>query len=183
MLINLDPNLAELIGAPTEFEAIAETVSEAVSCIAANFEQWAKIVNRLNFTIQVGRDFADGSQLKSPISSKVRSIKFTIVPSGSGTTFKIIAGVALIGLGLFSGGIGFLGMSGTTTALLGGALLLKAIFGGQKSPQDQEKDGKKSNIFSRPQQTVTEGGRVPILYGLHRCGWTIVSARVRNRLV
>jgi predicted phage tail protein len=183
MLIALDPRLAEMIGAPTEFEAVAETVAEAVACIAANFEPWKRVVSRLNFTVQVGRDFADESQLKSPISSKVRSIKFTIVPAGSGTVGKIVLGAALIGLGLFSGGIGFLGMSGTTTALLGGALILKAIFGGQKSPQDQERDGKKSNIFSRPQQTVTEGGRMPIVYGLHRCGWTIVSARVRNRLV
>jgi predicted phage tail protein len=120
--------------------------------------------------------------LLRPISKKVRTIKFTIVPSGSGTVGKIIAGVALIGLA-FMGGIPMLGMSGLTAGLLGGSLILGAIFGQQKSPQDQEKDGKKSNVFSRPQQTLSEGGRIPVVYGVHLCGWTVVSARVRNYLV
>jgi predicted phage tail protein len=183
MLICLDARLAELIGAPTEFEAVVDSVAEAVACLSANFTEWPRVAGRFNFTIQVGRDWADRSQLQSPISNQVQAIRFSISPAGSGSVGRIVAGVALIGLGLFSGGIGFLGLSGTTTALLGGALLLKAIFGVQKSPQDEERDGRKSDIFSRPQQTVTEGGRVQIVYGRHRCGWTIVSARVRNRLV
>jgi predicted phage tail protein len=182
MQIVLDDGLAALIGAPTQFDAVAGTVAEAVACLRANFERWAAIVPRLNFAISVGYDEVGEGDLLRPISKKVRTIKFTIVPSGSGTVGKIIAGVALIGLA-FMGGIPMLGMSGLTAGLLGGSLILGAIFGQQKSPQDQEKDGKKSNVFSRPQQTLSEGGRIPVVYGVHLCGWTVVSARVRNYLV
>lgn len=182
MQIILDESLAALIGAPNEFEAMVGTVAEAVACLRANFERWAAIVPSLSFRVTVGYEDADEGALHKPISKKVKVMRFSIVPSGSGQMGKIILGVALIGLA-FMGGLPFLGMSGMTTGLLGGALILGAIFGQQKDPASQEKDGKKSNVFSRPQQTVTEGGRVPAGYGVHLCGWTIVSAKATNYLV
>jgi predicted phage tail protein len=182
MQIVLDDGLAALIGAPTEFDAAVTTVAEAVACLRSNFERWAAVLPRLAFRVTVGYDEAGEGDLHRPISRKVRTIRFSIVPSGAGTVGKIIAGVALIGLA-FVGGIPFLGMTGTTSGLLGASLILGVIFGQQKSPKDQERDGRKSNVFSRPQQTLTEGGRMPVGYGLHLCGWTIVSARIRNYLV
>lgn len=182
MRIVLDEGLAALIGAPNEFEAAVSTVAEAVACLRANFDAFTAILPSLAFRVTVGYDDASEDDLHKPIAKKVRTMRFSIVPSGSGQMGKIILGVALIGLA-FMGGLPFLGMSGMTTGLLGGALLIGALFGQQKDPAGQEKDGRKSNVFSRPQQTVQEGGRVPIVYGVHLCGWTIVSARATNYLV
>jgi predicted phage tail protein len=179
MRIILDDGLAALIGAPTEFEAMVGTVAEAVSCLRANFDRWAAVLPRLHFRVTVGYDEASESDLQRPINRKVQVMRFSVVPSGSGTVGRIIAGVALVGLA-FVGGIPFLGMTGTTAGLLGASLILGAIFGQQKSPQDQERDGRKSNVFSRPQQTLVEGGRIPIVYGVHLCGWTIISGRIKN---
>ncbi len=182
MQIVLDDGLAALIGAPTEFDAAVTTVAEAVACLRANFERWAAVLPRLAFRVTVGYEEVGEGDLQRPISRKVRTMRFSIVPSGAGTVGKIIVGVALVGLA-FVGGIPFLGISGTTSGLLGASLILGAIFGQQKAPKDQERDGRKSNVFSRPQQTLTEGGRIPVVYGVHLCGWTIVSARIRNYLL
>lgn len=182
MQIVLDEGLAALIGAPSEFDAAVSTVAEAVACLRANFDAFTAMLPSLAFRVTVGYDEAGEGDLHKPIAKKVRVMRFSIVPAGSGQVGKIILGVALIGLA-FMGGLPFLGLSGTTAGLLGGALILGAIFGQQKDPAGQEKDGRKSNVFSRPQQTIQEGGRVPVVYGVHLCGWTIVSARATNYLV
>jgi predicted phage tail protein len=186
--IRLSPTLAGYIGSPTEIDIEVTSVGEAVRAIRANYPLLDAVVSRLSangigFVVRVGNQIVLESQLDSPIAPKVSTITITAQPCGSGGNqiFGIIAGIALIGLGLFSGGIGFLGMSGMTTTLLGGALLLGALFGQQKSPRDQEREGRKSNIFSRPQQTFSEGGRLPILYGVHLVGWTVISALVTNQ--
>jgi predicted phage tail protein len=178
----LDQGLAALLDAPIEFDAAVRSVAEAVACLRANFDRWTAIVPTLCFRVTVGYEEAGEGDLHKPIASRVKIMRFSIVPSGSGQVGKIILGVALIGLA-FMGGVPFLGMSGMTAGLLGGALLVGALFGQQKDPTGQEKDGRKSNVFSRPQQTITEGGRMPIVYGLHLCGWVIASAQVKNYLV
>lgn len=181
MRIILDPNFAAMIGAPTEFDAIVSTIADAVQCLKANFERFVSVASRLQFTIKVGYEEAGEEHLNKPISKRVQVMRFSVAPSGAGTVGRIVLGVALVGLA-FVGGLPFLGMTGTQVGLLGGALLLQTIFGGQKSPKDQERDGRKSNVFDRPQQTVTEGGRIPIVYGVHLCGWTIISGKVTNYL-
>jgi predicted phage tail protein len=182
MQIVLDQGLASLIDAPCEFTAAVSTVAEAVACLRANFDRFTAVLPSLCFRVTVGYDDAGEGDLHKPIARKVQIMRFSIVPSGSGQVGKIILGVALIGLA-FMGGLPFLGMSGLTTGLLGGALLIGALFGQQKDPAGQEKDGRKSNVFSRPQQTLVEGGRMPVVYGLHLSGWTIVSARATNYLI
>jgi predicted phage tail protein len=187
MLLILDPAIAQAIGAPLEFEAAVSTVAEAVAAIRANFPRWGAFASSyaaagLSYRIQVGRDELAESQLRSPISPKVRTIRIELVPVGSGGVGRVIAGIALIGLGLFAGGIGFLGMSGATTALLGGALLIGALFGQQKSPKKGD-DNRRSVGFSRPASTAGEGAALPVIYGVMLVGWIIVSANSRNYFV
>lgn len=188
MEIRIESGLATLLGSPLNFEAEVGSIKEAIACLRANFRSWDRVITSLanrgiQFRIQVGNQDCTAEQIPCPISKKVVNLKISVVPCGSGVVGKVIAGVALIGLGLFSGGIGFLGMSGMTTALLGGALILGALFGQQKSPQDQERDGRKSNVFNRPRSTVREGGRLPVCYGEHLCGWTVAYTRMRSYFV
>ena len=185
--IAIAPSIAAYLGAPSELPIEVGSVAEAIDALKCNFPAWAEVVKRLTsagvgFVVRVGHTIITEDQIGWPIPAKVERIVIDVIPSGAGgnKTFGIIAGIALIGLSLFSGGIGFLGMSSKTTLLLGASLLVGSIFGQQKSPKDQQKESGRSNIFSRPQNTTSEGGRVPILLGRHLIGWTIVSAIVRN---
>ena len=102
--------------------------------------------------------------------------------SGSGGGFgRILLGAALIGLG--ATGVGILGASPLTVALMGGALLsqgISSLFGRQNKPENDEGSGKKSQIFRNPAQSFTEGGKVPVGYGIHLVGLTIISFKIET---
>lgn len=173
----------------SEFEAEVSTVAEAIACLRANFPQFSGYLFEANqrgiaYKISVGWQDIEEKELVCPFSKKVRSITISPIPMGAGGNLgKIVLGAALLGLGL--AGVGFLGLSAQTLAITGGALLLggvSALFGRTKSPEDDEREGKKSLVFGSPTQTVREGGRVPILYGVHLTGWYIISARIRSYL-
>lgn len=179
-----------MLGMPERFTAVAKSIAEAIACLRANwrtFDQWLiRVANAgVNFTIQVGNQFAAEDQIGFPIDPKVQSIRISLVPSGEGGggggLFKIITGIALLGLGL--SGVGFLGIAAKTLALVGASLLVQGIssfFGRVKDPASDENAGKRSLIFGSPKQTVTEGGRVPVVFGLHLTGLNIISARIQT---
>ena len=189
--ITLDPRIAKQLGVPQSFRAVASTVLEAVRCLRVNwpaFDQW---LNRAaeagaQFIVQVGNQLASEDQINYPIESKVQSLRISLVPSGAGDGdgggfLRIIAGAALLGLGL--AGVGFLGIGAKTIAMLGASLLIQGIssfFGRVNDPSTDEANGKRSLIFGSPKQTVTEGGRVPIVYGVHLTGLNIISGRIQS---
>ncbi|MBW4478649.1 MAG: hypothetical protein KME54_17755 [Tolypothrix brevis GSE-NOS-MK-07-07A] len=158
------------------------SVAEAVASLRANFPRFATYLYEaahrgVNYQIKVGYQEIDDTQLCSPISPQVRSIRIIPVIAGAGTVGRIIGGVALIGLGLT--GVGFLGISATTLILTGGAMLLggiSSLFGRQSSPD--AKESKKSLGFGNPSTTTKEGGRVPIIYGVVVVGMYLVSAKI-----
>ncbi len=170
-----------------EFQAECSSVWEAIAAVKANFPKFVSYLadsaaRGLGFHIKVGYQSVSEDLLDRPFSRKVRRITITPVPvgSGGGGLFKVILGVALIGLAFT--GVGFLGLSPLALGLTGGAMLLggiSAMFGKVKDPNSDEKDGKKSMIFGNPSATIREGGRVPIIYGVHLSSWYIASARVR----
>jgi predicted phage tail protein len=104
-------------------------------------------------------------------------ISIVAVPAGAGGRgFRIIAGVALLGLGL--AGVGFMGIKAGTLAITGAALLLGALRGQQKAPKDEK--GLRSLMFSGPESTNKEGERVPLVYGDHLCGWLVFSQKITS---
>ena len=153
------------------------SVAEAIAALKANFKNFANYLfeaaNRgVNYQIRVGYQEIEEQHLKCPISKKVQSIRIIPIIAGSGAnTTKIILGVALIGLAVAT--------SSPTVALLGRSLLVSGIsglFNRQESPQDR--DDKKSLVFSGTSTTVKEGGRVPIIYGVALAGMYLVSAKI-----
>ncbi|PMB01920.1 hypothetical protein CEN49_26695 [Fischerella thermalis CCMEE 5273] len=160
------------------------SVAEAIAALRANFPGFATCLYEaaqrgVGYQIKVGFQEVDETQLYSPISKSVNTIRIIPVIAGAGTVGRIIGGVALLGLGL--AGVGFLGLSSTTLALTGGAMLLggissSSLFGRQASPD--AKESKKSLTFGGQSTTVKEGGRVPIIYGVIVAGLYVVSAKI-----
>lgn len=173
-----------------EFECVAANPWDVLQAIKANFPGFIKYLadsaaRGIGFHVKVGYQALGESDLKMQFAKKIRSFTITPVPvgSGGGGLFKIILGVALIGLAFT--GVGFLGLTPLALGLTGGVMLLSGIsemFGRVKSPKEEEKEGKKSIIFGSPEATIDEGSRIPICYGIHLCGMTVISARVRSYL-
>jgi predicted phage tail protein len=53
---------------------------------------------------------------------------------------------------------------------------IASFFGGTKN--DKSSESKKSLLFSGGSQTTTEGSRIPIVYGRHKTGIFVLSARI-----
>lgn len=165
------------------------SVAEAIAALKANFKDFANYLfeaahRGVNYQIRVGYQEIGEEHLKCPIAKKVQSIRITPVIAGAGTTGKIIAGVALIGLAVAAsyGIVGLLGVAPLTVGLTGGALLLQGI-SALFSRQDSPSEDKKSSLFGGTSTTVKEGGRVPIIYGVYLAFMYIVSAKITSSYV
>lgn len=91
---------------------------------------------------------------------------------GRGGVGRILAGVAFIGLGLITGGAGFLGLSATSLFLTGGALVLGGVASlltktPKAAPNADTKD-LESSLYSDAAGTGGQGRPVPVVYGLRR---------------
>jgi len=170
-----------------EFEADVKSASDVLSCLVANFPDFTQYLvdsasRGIGFYLKAGYQTLEESDLVKPFSAKVKSFTLTPVPTGSGGGFgKILLGVALIGAGLLIPG-GFLGLSSSTLLLTGGAMVLSGVsslFGQTKAPAD-EKNGKKSLVFSGGSTVIVEGSRIGICYGRHRVGMFVLSAKITS---
>lgn len=116
-----------------------------------------------------GKD-QDEATLTTPFAEGVTTLVIAPAVYGSGgAAFRIIAGVALIGIGLFSGF--------TPLALLGGALVLGGI-SQLLSPTPKNNEDNPSEFFSGPVNTVNQGNPVPLCYGRLITGSHVISAGI-----
>jgi predicted phage tail protein len=109
------------------------------------------------------------------------------VVAGAGAVGRIIAGVALVAIGLFVPGIGALGVQllvgvGASLVLGGVAQLLTPVpkipQGVSNSGKDTDDDPRKSYSFSGIQNTSRQGLPVPIVYGETVVGAVTISAGI-----
>lgn len=178
--IKLFGNLAALF--TSEVRVCVSSVAEAIASLKANFQGFGTYLldaarSGLHYRICVDGQELDSWLLTAPLPDGC-TITIAPIPRGAGNTFRIIAGVALLGLGV--AGVGFLGLSSSTLIITGAALLLGTLRGRVKSPKDSEREGKRSLIFGGPQTTNQEGGRVPIAYGIILVGWMLISSKIRS---
>jgi predicted phage tail protein len=179
-MIKLFGSLAELF-AP-EVDCKVQSIGEAIAALRANFRDFERYLieaaqSGLHYRVCVNGYEVSEQMINAPIPINCE-ITIAPIPKGAGNTFRIIAGVALLGLGI--AGVGFLGMTSTTLAITGAALLLGALRGKVKSPKDSERDGRRSLIFGGPSTTISEGGRVPIAYGIILVGWVLISQKTQT---
>ncbi len=190
--IKLYGNLAEFCGGQNEFEAVANTPAEAIRFLAVNFKGLDKHMSEQFYQVKLANTPLDYEEILYPAGYD--EIKIIPVVAGSGNIGKILAGIALIGLGFaFSGGLTF-GEFLKAPLLVDGAISWPALAGklgmvlvlqgvvGLLTPtpevDDSEGDPRNSFSFSGIQNTARAGTAIPVIYGDVITGSIPVSARV-----
>jgi predicted phage tail protein len=151
----------------SEWTVAATTPVEVIRAICANCSDFASALLRyseegIGYKVFRGKKpsgaILDESELMHPIIHEEMII--APVPQGSGGLGKVLLGVALLGVGLLTGG--------STWLLLGGTMLLQGVIG-LFSPQadtpksDNERDS--SFLINSGAQTSRDYDPVPLLYG------------------
>ena len=194
--IKLYGNLAEFCGGQNEFEAVANTPAEAIRFLAVNFKGLDKHMSEQFYQVKLANTPLDYEEILYPAGYD--EIKIIPVVAGSGNIGKILAGIALIGLGFAFAG----GFSGATTfgeflkapliangklswtalaGKLGMVLVLQGVVGlltPTPEVDDSEGDPRNSFSFSGIQNTARAGTAIPVIYGDVITGSIPVSARV-----
>ena len=181
------------------FEAVVNQPIDAVRFLKVNFAGLEKHMASQFYQVYIGEHIIDEDLLDFP--SGGLDIKIIPVVAGSGNVGKIIAGVALIGLGMFMGNVGFMGLlkapvfatnaAGAITGVnmfalagkIGMLLVLSGVAGlltpTPELPEDAD-DPIKSFSFSGVQQTTRSGTAIPIVYGKTLVGSIPVSTKIET---
>ena len=105
--VRLYGELANFCGGQNQFEAVINQPIDAVRFLKANFAGLEQHMSSQFYKVYVGEHNIDEELLDFP--SGGLDIKIIPVVTGAGNVGKIIAGVALIGLGMMTGNVGFIG--------------------------------------------------------------------------
>ena len=195
--IKLYGELAEFVG-HKEFEVQVDSLAKAVSFLINNFEGIDKFMSPKYYQVKIGNYEIDKSELTYPIGQE--DIHFIPVIAGAGRGFgRILAGAALIGVGIISGGTGFalnsaqgFGFFGGTLAAQAGNLGIALALSGVSqmltpTPKPQqfssEQDPRLSFNFAGTQQTSRAGTPVPIVYGEIFTGSVVISGGIDTEQV
>ena len=197
--LKLYGELAEFIG-HKEFEVKVNSISQAVSFLVCNFPKSEAYIAERSYKVLVGDYEIGEDELTHPIGQS--DLHFVPVIAGAGgTTKKILGGIALIGVGIASGGAGFLASGGLGFGSTTGAFSIAALAGNvgiglalsgvsdmltptPKTPDfSSEQDPRLSFQFSGLQNTSRAGTPVPIVYGEIFTGSVVISAGVDTEQV
>ena len=174
--IKLYGKLAKFIGHRV-LEADVATAAEAVRFLLANWPELEAHMSDQHYRVSVGKYDIDLEELHHPAGAA--PISFVPVVAGAGAVGRIIAGIALVAIGLFVPGIGALGVQilvgvGASLVLGGIAQLLTPT----PSTSKDEGDPRKSFSFSGIQNTNRAGVPVPVVYGETLVGSVVISAGI-----
>ena len=161
----------------------AKEATHALACQIPAFKAFMLDSERLGyrFAVFLGKKRTQKNNIsEDEIDSITTAEHIHIVPKviGSGGKamgwLQVIAGVAMVGVGIFTGNIGLIGAG--AGLLLGGVASLM-----MPTPQmdNQDEDGNRpNNGFGGAVTTVAQGNPVPILYGEREVGGFIASAAI-----
>ena len=192
--LKLYGELAEFVG-HKEFEIQVDSLAKAVSFLVNNFPQVEKYMNPQYYQVKIGNYSVSEKEIHYPIGQQ--DIHFIPVISGAGgnNTFKIIAGVALIGLAFATGGGSLAAITaakGITTAkallYVGATLTLQGVSNmlyPVPKPKEfkSEQDPQLTFSFSGTQNTSRAGTPVPIVYGEIITGSVVISGAIDTQQV
>jgi predicted phage tail protein len=194
--------LARFLG-ERSFEAEITTPLHAFKFLLANFPHLERHMMEQNYCIKVGKDEIDETELFNPIGQQ--EIKIVPVATGSRGLTRVLAGVALIGLTVATGGFGtfaasgggFAGISfgagtagsitlGSSLAAAAGNLGIYLALSGTAQmltpvpqPPGVSEDPQSQNFsFSGVQNTSRAGTAIPVIYGEIFAGSLVVSAGI-----
>lgn len=173
--IRLYGKLAKFVGHRV-LEADVATAAEAVRFLLANWPELERHMADQHYRVHTAGDDLTLDDLHNPMGQELRIVP---VVAGAGAVGRILAGIALVAIGLFVPGIGALGVQllvgvGASLVLGGVAQLLTP------TPQvnKDEADPRKSFSFSGIQNTSRVGTAVPVVYGELLVGSVVVSAGI-----
>jgi predicted phage tail protein len=177
--IKLYGALAKFIGQRV-LEADVATAAEAVRFLLANWPELEAHMNDQHYRVSVGKYDLAAEELHHPAGAA--PVSFVPVVAGAGAVGRIIAGVALVAIGLFVPGIGALGVQilvGVGASLvLGGVAQLLTPTPRVAQGADTQDDPRKSYSFSGIQNTSRQNVPVPIVYGETVVGSVVISAGI-----
>lgn len=198
--LKLYGDLAEFCNGQNEFEAVINRPIDAIRFLRSNFIGLDKHILNKNYQVFIGEYNIDKDLLDFP--SGGLDVKIIPVVAGAGNVGKIIAGVALIGFAMFTGGgtavfgANVFGGVGTAKGLFLGSLNVSALAGklglllvlsgvaGLLTPTpelpDDESDPIKSFSFSGVQQTTRSGTAIPVVYGKTLVGSIPISTKIET---
>ena len=170
--------LADLVGCRT-FRACVNTVRDAVSFLTANFPQVEAHIKQRHFRVKISNWTIGEDDLSAPIgqADEIHIIPAICGAGGNNGVLGILAGVALIGIGLLIPAVG------PILTNLGIGLLLSGISTLiSPTPQvpDEENDPSRSYNFSRLTNTSVEGIPVPLVYGEIVTGSVVLSVGIEE---
>ncbi len=189
--IKLYGELADFCGGQNEYEAVINQPIDAIRFLRVNFAGLDNHMSNQFYRVYMGKHNIDEDLLDFP--SGGLDIKIIPVVAGSGNVGKIIAGVALIGLGMFGGQMGFMslmktpifGSAGFSISALAGKIGLLLVLSGvagllTPTPElpDDEADPIKSFSFSGVQQSSRSGTAIPVIYGKVLVGSIPISTKI-----
>ena len=194
--------LARFLGERT-FEAEITTPLHAFKFLLANFPHLERHMMEQNYCIKVGKDEIDETELFNPIGQQ--EIKIVPVATGSRGVTRVLAGVALVGLTVATGGFGTFAASGggfagigfgagtagsitlgsSLAAAAGNLGIYLALSGAAQmltpvpQPPGVSEDPQSQNFsFSGVQNTSRAGTAIPVIYGEIFAGSLVVSAGI-----
>lgn len=175
-------SLAKFLG-KRKFKAEISSVAEAVRFLLANFPGLEAHMSEPDRYYKVLVDEQELSEEEIPYPVGSQTIKIVPVVAGAGAVGRIIAGVALIAVGILVPAIGAIGVSlligvGASLVLGGVAQLLSPVPQVNNPGKDSDKDPRKSYSFSGIQNTSRQGVPVPIVYGETLVGSVVISAGI-----
>lgn len=177
--IKLYGPLAKFIGKRV-LRADVASAAEAVRFLLANWPELEKHMADQHYRVSVGDYDLSLEEIGHPAGQQ--EIKIIPVVAGAGAVGRIIAGVALVAIGLFVPGIGALGVQllvGVGASLiLGGVAQLLTPVPKMASGKDSDKDARKSYSFSGIQNVSRQGVAVPVIYGETIVGSVVISAAI-----
>ena len=192
-------HLAEHCG-QSVFEALVRVPADAIKFLLCNFPELRSLMRDGYYKVAVGKfdlQLADHpEQLHYPMAED-DVVKVIPVVSGAGGRGlgAILAGAALIGTAIFTGGsslalgvTGFSGGVGISAAV--GNIGLALTLGGvatmltpvPKQPEFGEADPSGGFAFSSPQNVSQEGIPVPVVYGEMIVGSVVLSTKLVSDL-
>ena len=194
--VKLYGELAEFVG-HKELEAIVNSTADAIRFLITNFPKLEAHMGQRYYKVLVD-DYEIG---KEEIHNPTGRSDINIVPviSGASGVGKAIAGVALIGLAVATGGTSLMFGAGGFSAAAGSSIGFSVVAGNiglgltllgvsellfpLPKPPDDEEDPRISFSFSGVQNTSRAGTSHPIVYGEIVTGSVVISAGIDTHQV
>lgn len=192
--VKLYGDLAEFVG-HKEFDVVINTTADAFKFLITNFPKVEAHIAERNYQVLANDFEITKEHIHSPIGQA--DLKIVPVIAGAGGAGKFLAGAAIIGLVMATGGAGAVlggtgwgwGAANSAAWLAKGAVGIGAslMLGGVSQmlfplpkPKDynNEEDPRISFGFSGVQNVNRAGTSIPLVYGEIVCGSVVISAGI-----